>query len=109
VFGYSNSRDVAEAARCPSTAPLGGDGAGHVWHHACVACWRSSADGSRVRSSASASFGYRAADALGGDAGHFVPAADDLQRFVVESAAAVVQGSAATVAAAAAAVGRVEL
>ena len=62
-----------------------------------------------MRSGASASFGNRTADALGGDAGRFVPTADDLQRFVVESAAAVVQGSAATVAAAAAAVGRVEL
>jgi hypothetical protein len=70
------------------------------------------ADGSRVRSGASASFGYRAADALGGDAGRFVTAADDLQRFVVESAAAVVHGSAAAAAAAAAggaAGGRVEL
>jgi hypothetical protein len=111
VFGYSHSRDVAEAAGCPSAAPLGGDGAGHAWHHACVACWRSSADGSRVRSGASASFGYRAADALGGDAGRFVPTADDLERFVVESAAAVVQGSAAAAAAAvaAAAGGQVEL
>ena len=63
-----------------------------------------------MRSGASASFGYRAADALGGDAGRFVPTADDLQRFVMESAVAVVQGSAATAAAvAAAAGGRVEL
>ena len=97
---------MAEAAGCPSAAQLGGDSAGHAWHPACVACWRSSADGSRVRSGASACFGYQAADALGGDAGRFVPTADDLQRFMVESAVAVVQGS---VAAAAAAAGRVEL
>jgi hypothetical protein len=62
-----------------------------------------------VRSGTSASFGNWAADALGGDAGRFVPAADDLQRFV-ESAAVEVQGSAAVAAAvAAAAGGRVEL
>jgi hypothetical protein len=64
VLGYSHSRNVAEAAGCPSAAPLGGDSAGHAWHPACVACWRSSADGSRVRSGASASFGNRAADAV---------------------------------------------
>jgi hypothetical protein len=30
VFGYSHSREVTEAAGCPSAAPLGGDGAGHA-------------------------------------------------------------------------------
>jgi len=40
VPGYSHTRNVAGAAGCPPAVPLGGDGAGHAWHHACVACWR---------------------------------------------------------------------
>ena len=50
-FGYAFSREVAEAAGCP---PAGGD---EHWLHACLVCWRSSADGSAVSTMHSGSFG----------------------------------------------------